>query len=64
MDSRLDAARDFVINLFAVEHAGPIGKAVGFSTGGLPSTLKPASTFFSLTASGESQLFAFLGPDR
>ena len=64
MDSRLDAARDFVINLFAVEHAAREARRSGSALEAFHRRSSLRLRFLASTASGESQLFAFLGPDR
>ena len=48
MRSRLAVANDLVINLFADGACSPIGKAVRFGIGSLPSPLEPASLFPSV----------------
>ena len=64
MRSRLDAARDFMISSLAVRHAARYARRSGLALEVFQRRSSLRRHFLASTASGESQFFVCLGPER
>ena len=64
MCSRLDAARDFMISSLAVRHAARYARRSGSALKVFQRRSSLRRYFLASKASGESQFFVCLGPER